>query len=203
MINEALVFVAAELNSFLKSTFSVAEDKVTIASIVNIDGSVPVKNLDKIVITLINIEHETSIRNMPSIKVNQASKTSVHINPPLHINLSLLFSASFTDYQEALKFISGTISFFQGRYLFDKQSSPKLNPGIEKLIFELDKTTYQEWSFLWGMLGGRYLPSVIYKMRMLTIQENVATAETPLIREVDYKVNKDENFVGEKPVNPV
>jgi len=199
MINDAIAFIAAELNSFLKSSFSVAEDKVTIASIVNIDGSVPAKNLDKVVITLINIEHETSIRNTPSVKI--LKDTSVHINPPLNINLLLLFSASFTDYQESLKFISGTISFFQGRYSFDQQNHAKLNPGIEKLIFELEKTSYQEWSFLWGMLGGRYLPSVIYKMRMLTIQENVATAETPWIKEVAYKVNKDENYVGEIPGN--
>jgi len=191
MINDAIVFLAGELNTYLKSAFSVTEDKVVISSIINIDGTIPVKNLDKIVITLINIEPETTLRNTPAFKV--LKDTSVQMNPALYVNLFILFSSNFSDYQEALKFISGTISFFQGTNVFDSATASRLNPLIGKLILELDKTTYQEWSFLWGMLGGKYLPSVIYKMRMLAIQENVATNETPLIKSVDQNVTKRGN----------
>jgi len=189
MINEALTFLEGELNTYLKASFKINEDAVVVSSIAEFGGSAPLKNQNKIVLTLINIKQETLLRNNPSFKV--IDKTSVQVNPALYINLFVLFSANFADYQESLKFISATISFFQGNYVFTKEKFNKLNPAIDPLILELDTTSYQDWSYLWGMLGGKYLPSVIYKLRMITVQENVTGEETPLIQTIDTVVKRD------------
>jgi len=38
---------------------------------------------------------------------------------------------------------------------------------------------------LWSVLGGKYLPSALYKVRQLTIDEDVELSETGLIKEID------------------
>lgn len=186
MINEALSFLAAELNTHLKQIFKWPEDAVVVSSVTDFNGHIPTQNQNKIVVTLINIKEETAIRNNPSYRI--IDNSSVQINPALYVNLFILFSANFSSYNEGLKFISASIGYFQSNSVFTKDTFAKLNPAIDPLILELDSTSYQDWSYLWGMLGGKYLPSVIYKLRLLTIQESALVNKTPLISKVKIKV---------------
>lgn len=186
MINEALSFLTFHLNTYLKDYFSLTEDAVVLSPVTDFTGHIPIQNQNKIVLTLINIKEETAIRNTPGYRI--VGQSSVKINPSLHLNLFVLLSANFSTYQEGLKFISAGISFFQGNTVFKKSDFADLNAAIDPLIVELDSTSYQDWSYLWGMLGGKYLPSVIYKIRMLTIQESKPSPEIPLIETIDSPV---------------
>src|SRR4051812_23978301 len=123
MIEESIQFLARELNVYLKNVFKMTEDAVVVSSVTDFSGHIPVKNQNKIVITLINIKEETSLRNTPSFKI--IDKTSVSVNPALYINLFILFSANFSEYNESLKFISSTIAYFQGNSVFTKERYPK------------------------------------------------------------------------------
>lgn len=189
MINEALSFLTNELDSYLKVKFRLTEDAVVLSPVTDFSGTIPVQNQNKLVITLINIKEETVLRNTASFKT--IKDTSVHLNPPLYLNLFILLSANFSTYQEGLKFISAGISYFQGNSVFNGSAFPELNVAIDPLIVELDSTTYQDWSYLWGMLGGKYLPSVIYKVKMLAVQENNFSANIPLIETINSQVVKD------------
>jgi hypothetical protein len=88
-----------------------------------------------------------------------------------------------------LKFISATISFFQFNYVFLSKEYPALEKLVDKLVFELLKTDYQNAHYLWNALGARYMPSMIYKLRMLTIDENHILQEGALITRTDGSVN--------------
>ena len=51
------------------------------------------------------------------------------------------------------------------------QNTPALDARLDRVIIELETVETQEWSYLWGMLGTKCLPAVVYKVRMLTLQE--------------------------------
>ncbi|MFO0355967.1 MAG: DUF4255 domain-containing protein [Sphingobacteriaceae bacterium] len=179
MINETLEFISVALNNHFKNVFQVTEDKTIVSNIINSDGSVPIAINDKLVVCLVNIEQETSIANL-GFTHNTGQSFQIR-NQPLNINLYILFAANFNIYSESLKFISSTISFFQGNYVFLKKNHPNMSENIDKLVFELLKTDYQSTNYLWNSLGAKYVPSMIYKVRMLTIDENNVRHEGSLI----------------------
>ncbi len=183
MIKDALTFITSELNDFLKVRSAIgSEDMVILSNIINQDGGVAIKEDNKIILSLINIEEEINRRSMASY-IKTENGNAAHVNPSVQLNLYVMFSAYFTNgnYPDSLKFISDVIAFFQAKRVFTPQNSPRLNDKIDKLIFELIKLSYQELSHLWGMVGAKYLPSAIYKVRMLTIQEGVITDDLPTI----------------------
>jgi hypothetical protein len=92
-----------------------------------------------------------------------------------------MFAATFSgvNYPEALKFISQTIAFFQGRPVIDHQNTPDLDPRIDKLMLDIENLNAAELSNLWGILRGTYMPSILYRMRMVTIDAGQWTAQVP------------------------
>jgi hypothetical protein len=92
--------------------------------------------------------------------------------------LAANFSGS--NYAEALKFISKAIAFFQMQPVFDKQSTPDLDSRIDKLVLDIENLNIQDLSNLWGLLGGKYLPSVYYRVRMVTINPDNVLSQVPL-----------------------
>lgn len=189
MINEALQFVEKELNKYFRAIFQITEDKTIVSNLVNADGSVPVSINDKVVISLVSIEQETSIANLGfTHKTESGYQLS---NQPLSINLYVLFAANFNDYNESLKFISSTINFFQANYVFLRKDHPEMGGQSERLVFELLKTDYQNAHYLWNALGAKYIPSMVYKLRMLTINEHHIRHKGALLTKPQVHVNSD------------
>ena len=76
------------------------------------------------------------------------------------------------------------IQFFQAKYVFDHLNTPNLDAGIEKLVLEMMSFNLDQLHQLWSMLGGKYHPSVEYKMRMITV-DSVTDQAGPLIKEIE------------------
>ncbi|MEY3194346.1 MAG: hypothetical protein RIQ78_443 [Bacteroidota bacterium] len=176
MIHNILPVLGHQLNEFLISEYGLSEDRVVVSSLVDIRGNVSSQIENKIVITLLNVEEEKSIRN-------GQLQAYAGMNPPLFINLYVLFSANFqdTNYPEALKFISSVITFFQGKNVFDRMNTPLLSDNVDKIVLEFVNTDLQQLTNLWGMVGAKYLPSVVYKVKMLTFSSDTILEEIPLI----------------------
>lgn len=169
MINNALQFTSNSLDQFLKNSFALDENKVILNNLIDSDGSIPTINQNKVVLSLINIERETvkafNVRN------HQLSNGSyANINPVERFNLDILVSANFDDYSETLKFLNAVILFFQINTSLSVHTSAAIPKGLNKLEFEMEKLTYQQMQSLWTAMGAKYQPSIIYKMRLLTIQ---------------------------------
>jgi hypothetical protein len=176
MIDLVVKVVASELNEFFRLKFGLKEDRVIISNLVNQDGSSSVKDENRIILSLVLIQEEKTIGN-----IHQG------VSKPVYINLFLLFSASFNEKlnTDALKFLTAVISFFQNKSTFNQQNTSNLNDGINKLTFEIVNQSFQEQSNLWSTLGAKYMPSILYKVRMIKVDENMLGPETIEIGNLD------------------
>ncbi|MFD2934921.1 DUF4255 domain-containing protein [Spirosoma flavum] len=175
MIEIALRFILEEINVYLK----MQGKEAVMSSYVDHAGSITSDTNGKLCITLLTIEQETSVRNM--VETKRIANEYAQLKPAIRLNLSVLFGASADNYDEALKVLSYTIAFFQSKNVFTAQNSPTLDAGFDKLVLEMESTNLQDWNNIWGMLGGKHIPAVVYKVKMLTIQEGLKTGTTPPI----------------------
>ncbi len=186
MINEALSCIATDLNQYLKGNFGIPEEKAIVSAVTDREGSIPIKIMDKVCVTLVNIEQERATRNQKPER--NAGSTQAQVNPAFQLNLYVMFSAFFNEYTEALKFISGTAGFLQGKNVFTPQNTPSMSRSLDKLVVELCKINYQEMNYLWGMLGSSYTPSLLCKVWLITVQDNQWISRTPVITETNKQV---------------
>lgn len=136
-----------------------------------------------ILISLVNIE-EVRLAREPRYVVKIEDELYPK-NPAVHLDLSLLFTAYGAGYENNLRNLQDVIAFFQKQPVFRAVDITELaNDGIERLTLELVTLSFEQLQQLWSMLGGKYQPSVLYKMRMLTIDSR---EEQPVIaiREVE------------------
>ena len=189
MIDKTLNFLAAELNGFLSIRFPSKEAHAVVASLSSSDGTSEAKIESRLVLSLVNIERETVAS---AIGITARSDNSyARYQPPLHLNLYVLVSASFnSNYGQALQFLSTALGFFQAKPGFDANSGADFPPELDRLNVELVSLSIQELNNLWAILGTKYLPSALYKVRMLTLQENWMSGAVPAVGDADVTVER-------------
>lgn len=187
VIRDALVFTKKTLDEHLRNHFQLQESITVLNHLVDQSGEAPLKNQNKMVISLINLEQETN-RAFSNRNVPYGENGFESINPSVRFNMDLLFTACFEDYEEALKFLTATISYFQAYNSLNQTNHPDIPPGLRKLNFEIESLDYSETHNLWTAMGAKYRPSVIYKMRLITIQSLVATGSGSLTKNATTSV---------------
>jgi hypothetical protein len=190
MISAAIGHLAFQLNQQFKNSFQLVEEVVVVSNLVELDGSVAPNASNKLVLTLVNIEKDT-LPFRPNSGARGRDDRLLQLSPPLFVNLYLMISANFGagNYTEALKYISHAIAFFQQRPMFDQRNSPGLDERIERLVLDIENLPIPDLNNLWSLLGGRYLPSMFYKVRMVAIDANAPTGQVPVI--VDQRLGVD------------
>jgi hypothetical protein len=185
MIYEALSCLTEEMNEYFRNKLHINEEKVILSGLVNQDGSVAIQGENKVIATLVNIERETALQG----NTKNLSASVGNMAPPLHLNIYVLFSAYFSseNYPEALRFLSFVIAYFQHKSVFNRSNTPRLDPKIEKLMFELTDVNPDTQSNIWSTLGAKYMPSVLYKMRMLSIDESAVREYRPVISKMENR----------------
>ncbi|HEU4719668.1 MAG TPA: DUF4255 domain-containing protein [Bacteroidia bacterium] len=170
MISNALQFTRDALDQYLKNLFGLGESKVLLNKLIENNGDVPPGNQNKVLITLINIEKETL---KPFYQRNQKNDNGGYSNMSTseRYNLFILISANFDDYTEGLQFLNACMQFFQVNQAIDSNSYSGMPADVGRLEYDIEKITYHQMHGLWTSMGARYLPSVVYKTRLLTIQE--------------------------------
>lgn len=181
MIDTTFNFIVDALNGFLGARYPGSEPHVVLSSPSNQDGTVPPQIENKLIVTLVNIEREAAA-TISAMQLRPHNGEYVRVNPPLNLNLYVLVSAYFgNNYGESLKFLSSAMGFFQGKPVYSREDTPDFPPGLERLSLEMVNLSLQDLNNLWGNLGGKYLPSVVFKARMLSIQEGWVTGHVPEI----------------------
>ena len=182
MIHTCLSFLTNELNDYLKRrTGSPTVERVYLTSVATEGGGVVIPN-KSLGVSLINIEEDRVYKDQKSTIINNHGNVE-RLNPEIKLNLYVLISANFQnsdaedstdDYVEGLKQLSWIISFFQAKNVFTPENSPKMadfDPNLTKLVVELYSYSFEQLYNFWSVVGAKYLPSVLYKIRILTFQE--------------------------------
>ena len=189
MIDAAISQIANQLNQFLKRSFDLNEDIVVISNILEQDGTVASNVDNKLVMFLINVEKDT-VPFRPQNNDTTGLDRSVVRCHPIYLNLYLMIAGHFNgnNYPEALKFLSNTISFFQRRPVLDHENTPDMDSRIEKLILDIENLNIKDLSTLWSAITGKYLPSIIYKVRMVAFDSDDVRLRAPVIEKIQSAV---------------
>nr|WP_321236118.1 DUF4255 domain-containing protein [uncultured Psychroserpens sp.] len=173
MIHDVFQFVTSTLNQYLKQAFSTDTEFVISNTIVGQDGSIPKQNQNKVILSLINIEQETT---RPYMNISRhAAGNQNDPNVVERYAIDLLVTSNFDDYNETLKFLNKTISFFQDNLLFSQNEYPNMPNEIVKLEFQFEVVSYEQMHNLWTAMGAKYQPSILYKMRIITTDVNIGS----------------------------
>ena len=175
MISEALVFLKNRLNTHLKSSRSPDESQEE--PVVFLDGQnmEPVTfKLGAVSVLLINIEEETTLRPPDRFQRSAPDGTSQKIQPDIRLNLYVLFVARYRQYEESLRYLSLIIRYFQQQRLFNHHNAPELGEDIEQLVLELITLPFSEQNEVWSSLRVTYLPSLLYKVKMVVFKDEAA-----------------------------
>lgn len=185
MLDRTLSFLLAQLNDYLGTRYPTKEPHAVLSSLSTLEGTAPPEIANRVVLSLVNIEREAAAGGAAT-PLRMENGAYVRTSAALNLNLYVLVSASFgTNYVEALKLLSAVLGYFQGRPVFTAQSTPTFPKGLDRLTMEIVNLDIQGLNNLWGNLGVKYLPSVIYKARMFTLQEGWVVEQVPPITGID------------------
>jgi hypothetical protein len=190
MIYEAIQIISEQLNNYLTSAG--LSNLVTLQNVAMLETSEDnaSKLNGKVILTLISLEEESTLRNLPHYKVID-KETTEYRNPPVNMNIYLLVSANCNTYTNSLRAISKTIEFFQGKKVFTSENTTYEEKedfdvlGSFKLIVELYTASFEQLNHVWGTLGGRQLPSVIYKIQLVEIDRKALLGAEKVILHVN------------------
>lgn len=187
MLSTSIHFLKNQLEEF----FSLKEPSKK--SMLKVGSLSPSKNGDQsqddgngISLSIINIEEAESMAHR--LPKHEKGGVFQKRNPAVYLNVYLLFSCNFDNknYLEGLHWLSLVIKFFQQHASFSSEMAA-MPKGLEKLNFELVNTEIDNMSRFWGALGANYQPSVVYRMRMIMIDEAAIEAYEPSISEPSVK----------------
>ncbi|MBK9337284.1 MAG: DUF4255 domain-containing protein [Lewinellaceae bacterium] len=175
MIKETVEYLANELNRVLNNGNNDPMYVLDNVARLDLDSSAASSgNRDKVLLTVVNIEEEKTLKNDPFYVRRNDPQEGIQIdkrNPTIYINLYLLVSCS-AEYGTALDRIGTVLEYLQGKNVFTADTA---DPGdqypekVEKIILDLFSLNFEQVNHLWGVLGGKYVPSVLYKLRLLPI----------------------------------
>ena len=191
MIFEIIQIITEQVNNYLDEIGlekTVVAENIAFLESQNETVSANLEN--KVALTLINLDEETTLKNFPNHSTE--NDKTIYKNSIINLNLYLIFSANRTKYINSLNDLSKIIAFFQGKKVFTQantiynRNNVAMN-NIENFRFsvELYTPSFEELNYIWGTLGGKQLPSALYKVSMIQIERHIAQGEGPLISKIE------------------
>ena len=184
MIDRALAVLAGQLDEALRLRFSNSTAVAALGTAPDLSregaGAVPAQ---PVTLTLVRIEEDRTARMQVTVR-RRTDEALEELQPDVKLHLYLLVTAAAKDYADSLRYLAAVVGYFQARPVFDHANTPILDAGIDKLSVELFTQSFEEQNHLWGMLALRYVPSVLYRVRLVVIQESVVSAINRPITEV-------------------
>ncbi|RAJ06503.1 uncharacterized protein DUF4255 [Chitinophaga skermanii] len=195
MIFTAFKLLRDQLDSYIQTQSPSADSHVVLDNVATLETpDRPPGAEERVILSMVNIEEEATLKN--GMHFSSRNQSVAYSNPPLHLNLYMLVSANYKNYEDALLRLSQVLQFFQGKNSFTLQNSPSesnINLGEEaarlQLILELFSLSFEQLNHLWGALGGKQMPSVLYKVRQVTITENRTIGFGTIIEEIHGREN--------------
>ncbi len=196
MISHALTIVINELNKHLVDDYKSSETVARLGNLADGFSNSVVMSRKDLYFSVVNLKEEKTLKNLPNYVRNDVTLKALYENPPVFLNFQILVTAPHETYSLGLSLLSRVIRFFQYKNVFTQDNvhpdsittSPPTNSLDQleefKLIFDLYSASMEEVNHLWGTLGGKQYPFVIYWMRMLDLKFKAVPQESSLISDV-------------------
>lgn len=200
MISHALTIVVNELNAHLHDTYNSDLPQVGLGNLAEgfvTGGGNNGLQRNLLYLSIVNIKEEKALKNLPNRFPNESTLKVIYENQPVFLNFLILLAATHSDYSNALLVLSRAIRFFQFKNVLTHEnvapasittSAVPIQPLDQlesfKFIFDLYSPTLEEVNHLWGTLGGKQYPFVLYIMRLLDLKFRVVHSESGLITEI-------------------
>lgn len=169
MIEQTLQFIRTQLSN--DPTLDLDLSEIIADNMHVLAGASPDEGM---YLSLINIEEEPSLKNRPNYdKINGMLR---RIEPPLILNLYILFAFNMSNYNTSISKLSQLIGFFQTNKWFSINAltdTQLFTPPLDKIVFELYNMNFEQMNHIWSVLGGNHYPSVVYKVRVVKVQRDV------------------------------
>ena len=180
MLDTSVRAIKDKLNTFLSRHYDFDDDPVVIAPLFDQSDAVG-HSKNKLSVFVVNLQKDTTSR-INNQFVPASGNTMYKTTPPLFLNMYIMIGAYFdpSRYQQSLQLLSSAILCFQEQPVLDRYNTPELPDGLDKLILDIENIGIRELSNLWGMLGGRYFPSILYRVRMIGISSDAIQSRESL-----------------------
>lgn len=193
MMVEAITLILKQLNDDIvqrDSSGPGSPNPVVWGNVAQLDRQEIATELDNhVILSLVNIEEERTLKNGRTF-TDVGANDVVYRNPPIHLNLFLLFSANYRNYGTALKRLAQVLTFFQGKQKFTIANSPgAIAPQASitefSLVMDLCSLTFEQVNHLWGFLGAKEMPFALYRGRLITISDHRVLEGGGRIRDIE------------------
>ncbi len=195
MIREGIELLVNELNQYVRvagELTPVAAGNISLLEAAHGAGNGG-PDLGRIILSLVNLEEEKALKNGSELSIQGGVQNYAH--RPVFLNLYLLFSANFNDYRTSLSGLSQVIEYFQSKKVFSYHSSPP-EAGMPqdervrhlRLSLDLHTLSFEEINDLWGSLGGKQVPFVLYRARVAEIRAVSNEPEAQPITGINHRV---------------
>lgn len=182
MLHLAIKHVADALATYVDLQTGVA-DGVVQSALVNHTAQGGLAVLGKLVVTLVRLEEDRLSRSVDYYERLEGDRVR-RVEPPTQLTAHVLVAATHEDYGEALKAVGHAVAFFQNTRSVDYAEIEGVE-GPGRLLLEMDSPSFEQLNHLWGTVGAKYLPSVLYRMRLVSVRDARPEAAQPSIGTVE------------------
>jgi hypothetical protein len=192
MIFDVLKLIQINLENYIRSKSTTLTNEVVVLGNIALAeelGGAGDGPKAPVIMSLVNCQEEAALKNIANYHVNNGH--AVYQNPPAHLNLFVLFSILDSQYENSLKLLSRVIEFCQANREISPASTPGAMENLEevksfKVFLDLYSLTFEQLNHLWGSLGGKQVPFVLYRVRLVTVDAQKQEAEGPVITEIHH-----------------
>lgn len=184
LIRGALQHYILEVETSLGSTDVVILENIAMADEL---GGTNIQLKGHVVMSLVNLQEEATLKNTSNYRLDNGR--AVYQNPPVNLNLFILFSALYDDYETALKLLSRVVEFLQWKKEFSVAATPgkgSISQDV-RVLLDLYSLTFEQLNHLWGALGGKQVPFLLYRARLIALKAQKRQAEGEVITEIAVK----------------
>ncbi|NJC24675.1 DUF4255 domain-containing protein [Neolewinella antarctica] len=192
--------LADELKAF--ATTSVVVDNIAMAGAGSLSNSNAGGGMkDAVVLTLIRLTEDASRRNQERFR-HLANGKFTYRNPPKRMDMEVLITANYTRYVDALDVLSRVAAVFQRGSAITEDAigwpavvgAGALFDG-RHLTASLVPLGFEQLNHVWGMLGGKQRPALLYRFQSADIEyvpDTVVTGPAILTTATDLKLRDHE-----------
>ncbi|GGG26329.1 hypothetical protein GCM10011344_28790 [Dokdonia pacifica] len=196
MIYDVLRILKKEIGNYLDD-----ENLVVLENIAKAEDASDTSLNDKVIVTLLSTEEESTLKNTPRHEIKNGTK--IYKSGAAYLNVYMMVAANRSTYEKSLQSISKVVEFFQDKSIFtNNNTDPSIftlddeDSQIEefKFMVDLKSLRIEELSYAWTVLGGRTMPSALYKVSIVKVQRQKIKGVGPAITTIqETTLNLTEN----------